>query len=100
MSLCTRDLQTDIAFWQYGIASSGLDPISRHKHIRKFLNYPIKVVSSDLVEMWANQNVNNKKEKGKSLLLVTIVIQRPDDQINMNRFFFKGDFSKAKFNIE
>lgn len=47
MSRCTRDLQTDIAFWQYGMASWGLEPISRHKHIRKFLNSIVKVATRE-----------------------------------------------------
>lgn len=37
VSLFSRDLQTEIAFSQYGIASWVLEPISRHKHILKFL---------------------------------------------------------------
>ena len=37
MSRCTRDLQTDIAFSQKGIACSGFEPISKQRHIRKFL---------------------------------------------------------------
>lgn len=44
-SLCTRDLQIDIAFWQYGMASWAFEPISKHKHIRKFLYTPVKVAT-------------------------------------------------------
>lgn len=37
VSLCSRDLQVETAFWQYGMASWGLEAISRHKHILKLL---------------------------------------------------------------
>lgn len=45
MSRFVRAWQIEIAFWQYGMASSGLDPSSRHKHIRKFLNHTVKFLS-------------------------------------------------------
>jgi len=68
MSRCNRALQTDIAFWQYGIASWDLEPISRHKHIRKFLNCTVKAVTK-WIRRW---NPQNAKVVGPDKAHVTI----------------------------